>query len=76
MEFGELITDKLTQWTDGIRQPVYTCLWCTLTYETNDPSVRAKLVAGIFLPFWSQGQGPVEFGKTFGSSELGKLDAV
>ena len=32
---------------------------------------------GIPLPFWGQGQGPVEFrGKAFGPSKLGKLDAV
>ena len=32
---------------------------------------------GISLPFWSQGQGPVEFEeKAFGPSKLGNLDAV
>ena len=31
-------------------------------------------VAGLFLPFWSWGQGPVEFGKkTFGSFKLRKF---
>ena len=39
-------------------------------------SICLCVYAGIFLPFWSLGQGPVEFGKiSFRPSKLGKLDA-
>ena len=40
-------------------------------------STNISTETGIFVPFRSQDQGPVEFGKkAFGPSKLRKLDAV
>ena len=44
-----------------------------LKYKMGDPMLIVS-ISGIFLPFWSQGQGPVEFGKiSFEPSEFGNL---